>query len=105
MRQLLAESLVLAALGGILGILVAQSLLKVVIATGPASLVRSQTISTGFAALLFTAAVVLFAAALSGVAPAWRGVLSAEIGNSLRAAGRTLQRARIALGPRWCWRR
>jgi len=88
-RQLLAESLALAALGGAGGALLAQLLLKVFVAIGPAGLVRSQAIRLDARALLFTAAVVLMAATLSGLAPAWRSILPAEMGNAL-GGGRTI---------------
>ncbi|HEV2687653.1 MAG TPA: ABC transporter permease, partial [Bryobacteraceae bacterium] len=89
LRQLLAESLVLSALGGVLGGGLALAILQVLVKTGPASLMRAQKIGLDARALLFTSAIVILAATLSGLAPAWRTV-TAEIGNALRASGRSL---------------
>ena len=89
LRQLLTESLVLAAVGGVLGAAMAFLLLKFLVAAGPAGLMRGQKIELDTRALLFTAAVVLMAAVLSGLAPAVRTV-TAELGSALRASGRAL---------------
>lgn len=80
LRQLLAEGLVLAALGGAAGLPLAYSGLRFPIAIGPESLVRNHNIQLD-RALLFTAAVVLAAPVLAGLPPAWR-VLRAEIGRT-----------------------
>jgi len=89
LRQLLTESLVLSALGGILGAGMAFLLLKFLVAAGPAGLMRVQKIELDTRALLFTGFVVVMAAVLSGLAPAVRTV-TAELSSALRASGRAL---------------
>jgi len=89
LRQLLAEGLVLAILGGAAGLPLAWLGLRSLIAIGPERLVHNRAIHMDTRALLFTAAIVLSAAILAGLPPAWR-VLRAEIGHALREAGRGL---------------
>ena len=69
-RQLLTESVLLAGLGGALGLLLAFAGTKAVINTLPGSLPRAAEISLDFRALLFTMALTLFAAIFFGLAPA-----------------------------------
>lgn len=74
MRQLLTESLLIAALGGLLGLLCAQGgtrLLQIVmqLESDPVSLSLDPDIRV----LLFTTAVTLGTGLLFGLAPAWRG--------------------------------
>jgi putative ABC transport system permease protein len=72
-RQLLAESLVLATLGGIAGILVARLGLAVLLGTSPPDLPRiSEGIPLDGWTLAFTVAITLLAALLFGLAPAWQ---------------------------------
>ncbi len=87
-RQMLAEALVLAAAGAVLGVLLAQAGIRQLLAIAPANLPRLDTVSINLAVLLFAAGAGLGAAILFGLAPAWRasrpGVLQL-----LRGAGRT----------------
>ncbi len=69
-RQLLTESVLLAGLGGALGLLLAFAGTKAVINTLPGSLPRAAEISLDSRALLFTMALTLFAAIFFGLAPA-----------------------------------
>ena len=87
LRQLLTEGLVLAAVGGAAGLPLAYAGLRFLIASGPESLLRNRQIQLDVRALFFTAAIVLGAAILAGLPPAWR-ILGAELGPTLRAAGR-----------------
>ena len=89
LRQLLAEGLVLALAGGAAGLPLAYLGLRLLVAIGPERLVHHRAIQMDTRALLFTAALVLAAAILAGLPPAWR-VLRAEIGHALREAGRGL---------------
>jgi putative ABC transport system permease protein len=96
MRQLLTESLLLAALGGLLGILCAQGgtrLLQVVmeLQSDPVSL----SIAPDIRVLLFTTAVALGTGLLFGLAPAWHGsrpdlagALKGSTGGVMGGAGR-----------------
>jgi len=69
-RQLLTESLVLAILGGGLGLLLAFWGIDALVALGPADLPRVEQISVDGNVLLFSLAASLLAGALFGVVPA-----------------------------------
>ncbi|MGE5243168.1 MAG: ABC transporter permease [Betaproteobacteria bacterium] len=69
-RQLLTESLVLAALGGAAGLLVAQWGVALMLALTPAGLIASDTAHLSYPVLAFTGFVSLAMAVLSGLAPA-----------------------------------
>uniref|UniRef100_Q027Q2 Permease n=1 Tax=Solibacter usitatus (strain Ellin6076) TaxID=234267 RepID=Q027Q2_SOLUE len=86
-RQLLTEGLVLAALGGAVGIPMAYVLLQVLVAVGPESLMQAHEISLDARALAFTSAAVLFCAIAAGLPPALR-IAAADAHTALRAAGR-----------------
>lgn len=89
LRQLLTEGTLLAAMGGLVGLPLAYGSLKLLIASGPESLLRNRDIRLDVRALLFTTAVVAISAILAGLPAAWR-MVRAEIGNALRQAGRSL---------------
>ena len=72
-RQLLTESVSLAGLGGVLGLLFAFCGAKAVLHTLPGTLPRVEEISLDAHVLLFTLALSLFAAIVFGLAPALRG--------------------------------
>ncbi|HEY1494982.1 MAG TPA: ABC transporter permease [Candidatus Solibacter sp.] len=88
-RQLLTEGLVLAALGGAVGIPMAYALLHVLVAVGPESLMQAHAIAIDARALAFTSAAVLFCAIAAGLPPALR-IAAADAHTALRAAGRGL---------------
>jgi predicted permease len=69
-REMLAESIVLAAAGGILGILLAQAAIRVLISVGPANLPRLSSISIDASVVAFTSFAALLAASVFGVVPA-----------------------------------
>ncbi|HBY60333.1 MAG TPA: hypothetical protein DEH78_10955, partial [Solibacterales bacterium] len=71
---MLTESLALAALGGLLGLVAAKAFLHLILASGPPALVGAMPIALDGRALLFTAGGVLFTAVLAGLWPAWRAV-------------------------------
>jgi putative ABC transport system permease protein len=71
LRQHLTESLVLAVLGGALGLVVAQGLLDVLPALTPFEIPRSATVRIDPAVLAFTAAIAVATGLLFGLAPAW----------------------------------
>jgi putative ABC transport system permease protein len=87
-RQMLAESIVLATLGAVLGIGLAKLGVQLLIAIGPASLPRVGDVSLDGTVLAFTALAGLVAAALFGIVPALRASRPDLIG-VLRASGRT----------------
>jgi predicted permease len=69
-RQLLTESILLAGLGGMLGLLLAFWATKAALNTLPGTLPRANEISLDGRVLLFTMALSLFAAIVFGLAPA-----------------------------------
>ncbi len=69
-RQLLTESVLLAVLGGTLGLLLAFGATKAMLNTLPGTLPRASEISLDGRVLLFTMALSLFAAIVFGLAPA-----------------------------------
>jgi len=71
-RQLLTESLMLGAVGGILGVLVASWGVDLLIRIRPANLPRLEEVSLDSRVLLFSASLSILAAMLSGLFPALR---------------------------------
>ncbi len=97
-RQLVAESLVLAAIGGGAGLLLAQFGIDALIQLSPEGLPRSNAVSLDGNVLLFTAAAAFSAAVIFGVLPAWKAsrpdmmdVLRAGRGMIGTGAGRWLR--------------
>lgn len=88
-RQLLVEGLVLASMGGALGIPVAYLGLRALVAAGPESLMHAGTIQLDPRALAFTSAAVLLCAVLAGLPPAWR-IVREQLDSVLRQSGRGL---------------
>jgi putative ABC transport system permease protein len=89
-RQLLAESLVLAALGGGLGILLAQWGLHFIRIYGPAAgtdLARLAYIEIDPAVLAFTAGLTLLTGIIFGLAPAWLSA-GVDVNEMLKQGGR-----------------
>lgn len=81
--QLLTESLVLAALGGVAGLLVAQWTLALVASILPSEVVSLLRLELGASVVVFTAAVALGTGLLSGLAPALHGTRT-ELATALR---------------------
>jgi predicted permease len=100
-RQLLVESLVLAATGGALGVGLAYAAVWLVRRFGPADVPRLQTIALDLPVLGLALAASLLSAILFGLAPALR-LAGTTAGEVLKESGRTIagsahQRARRAL--------
>jgi putative ABC transport system permease protein len=87
-RQLLTESLLLAGIGGLLGLGIATWSLELVPALAGDSLPRAMTIGLDVRALAFTAGAVLLTGILFGLAPAWL-IARTAIADSLRASSRS----------------
>jgi putative ABC transport system permease protein len=83
-RQLLTESLLLAAAGGILGIGLAEAGILLVKSFGPANLPRLQEVSLDPVVVAFGAGITLLAGLLFGLAPAI-GVGREKLANSIKA--------------------
>ncbi len=86
-RQLLTESAVLAVLGGVTGLLLAQWAIEVLVALVPPSLPRFDTVGIDLRVLAFTVGVALLAVLLSGLAPALHAA-RADLNESLKESGR-----------------
>jgi predicted permease len=99
-RQLIAESVLLAALGGALGVLVAYGALTALLAFAPSDTPRLHMISVDRVVLAFTLGATAITALLFGVAPAIQ-LVRADITRPLRGgrgtAGSDQQRLRRAL--------
>jgi len=87
-RQMLAEALLIAGLGSALGLGLAALGIHELRAIAPANLPRMDAIAIDRAVLAFTMAAGLAAAALFGIAPAWRAARP-DVAQMLRASGRT----------------
>src|SRR5262245_35916056 len=70
-RQLLTESLLLAVLGGGIGLLLARLGLPLILAVGGDALPRASEIRLDLGVMAFTAALALLTGVLFGMAPAW----------------------------------
>ena len=92
-REFFSESLVLAVLGGLLGLGLAYGALRVLVAVAPASLPRLNEIGIDGKAILFTVAVSVAALLLFGSAPALQ-YAGAGLGSGLREGGRSMSESR-----------
>ena len=72
LRQLLVENLLLAGIGGALGIAMAGGVLRLILARAPADLPRLDDVHLDGRALLFTLAASVFAGLFFGILPSWR---------------------------------
>jgi putative ABC transport system permease protein len=87
-RQVLTENLLIAAAGGMLGLLLGHWTLHALILMAPKGIPRLQEVSLDFRVLLFTAGLVIFTGLLVGFAP----VLAAgkiDLTSALNAGGRS----------------
>jgi predicted permease len=102
-RQLLTESVLLAGLGGALGLLLAFGATKAALNTLPGTLPRANEISLDGRVLLFTMALSLFAAIVFGLAPALKSSrlnlqeILKESGRGSGGARHRLQRSFVAI--------
>lgn len=88
-QQVLTESLVLALIAGIAGVLVSRWITQILLAAAPADLPRMQTIHLGFSVVLFAFCLSLLAGAIIGTIPAIRLSLDDLRYSDLKEAGRT----------------
>jgi putative ABC transport system permease protein len=86
-RQLLTESLLLATLGGGLGLLLAYSGLDALLSFLPPTMPRLQEISLDTHVLLFAASISILTGVLFGLVPAWQAS-KAPLAEALKDAGR-----------------
>ncbi|MEQ9569231.1 MAG: FtsX-like permease family protein [Longimicrobiales bacterium] len=95
-RQLLTESLVLAAVGGVVGLGLAWAGLRVLLRVAPTSLPRLQEVGLDPTALAVVAGATLFTGLLFGLAPVVR-VIGSGLFSTLREGGRGGSRTRRSL--------
>jgi predicted permease len=92
-RQLLTESLLLATLGGLLGVLLASWSLSAIILKAPLDLPGLRDVHLHAPALLFAALITLASGTLFGILPAWR-VSRTDPQAALKSGGRALTEGR-----------
>jgi putative ABC transport system permease protein len=85
--QLLTESAVLSAIGGVLGLALAWLGSRALVAGAPASIPRLEEIAIDPTVVAFTAAVSVFTGLLIGLVPAWR-ITRAPVAGTLKEGGR-----------------
>ena len=97
-RQFLTESLLLALVGGGVGLLLASWSIRLLIALVPASLPRAQSIGLDAHVLLFTAAISVLTGIVFGVVPALRASsvnLRDVLQETTRSSGESLRHNRV----------
>ena len=101
LQQMLVESLLLAGIGGALGVLVAYAALRLILVQAPVDLPRLDEVRLDARVLLFTAAISTLAGLGCGLLPAWRFAraepLSAMKSGSRSTDGRGTGRLRSLL--------
>ena len=95
-RELLVESFVLGAAGGVLGLVLAYVGLQVLVAIGPSNLPRLQEISVYPPVLAFTVAVSLASTLVFGSITAFKHALHIDTPKTLAARGASASRERSA---------
>ncbi len=88
-RQYLSEAVLLAGLGGALGLAFAQVGVSVLVRTAPANLPRIDEVAIDASVLAFTFGVTLVSALLFGMAPALKRVSPALLGSLIQSGART----------------
>jgi putative ABC transport system permease protein len=86
--QLLTESVLLALLGGAVGLLLARASLSIVRAVNPGNIPRLDAIGIDGSVLAFTLVVSILTGVVFGLAPAWRAV-RVDLNTALKTAGRS----------------
>lgn len=87
-RQLLTESVILAALGGACGLLLGWWLLGAILRTAPHDLPLAERVTMDPAVILATAGVTILTAIVFGLFPAWKSARP-DLNAALREQGRT----------------
>ena len=87
LRQLLTESVLLAAMGAMVGVVLAYWGVRGLVAPLPATVPRADEIRVDGAVPAFTGALAVFTGLLFGIAPAWR-ISSGGVQGALREEGR-----------------
>ena len=98
-RQLVVEAMLLAIVGGVIGVLLANSLLAGLLALYPDRLPVTQPVAIDYAALLYTCALIVAAGFLTGIVPAVNAT-GLCMQDALRSDSRTSTASRRAVGAR-----
>lgn len=93
-RQLLTESVLLALVGGALGVLLAAWGTRAALGVLPAAMPRAEEIALDSRVLVFTMALSLFAGILSGVTPAILKTSKLDLHDALKEVGRGISGVR-----------
>ena len=93
MRQMLGESLLLAGLGGALGIAVAYAAIRLIVANAPVDLPRIDEIQLDWRVLLFALAISTICGLMSGILPA-RRFAKADPQEAMRTGSRSMTAGR-----------
>ncbi|NKB86970.1 MAG: FtsX-like permease family protein [Acidobacteria bacterium] len=88
LTQVMVESLVVASLAGVLGVLSARFALRTLLAVQPGNLPRVENVNIDSTVLAFAVALTFIACLAFGLLPAWQGS-RAEAADVLRRGGRT----------------
>ena len=88
MQQMLAEAVLLTAIGAAIGVALAWAGVRELLALAPANLPRLSTITLDSTVLAFTVTISLAAAAFFGLTPAW-GAFALDVMSALRGSSRT----------------
>lgn len=92
-RQLLTESILLALIGGGMGLLLAQFGTAAALAAVPHTMPRAENIGLDFRVLLFTTVASILAGAMFGLAPALK-LRNANLAGTLKEVGRSIAGSR-----------
>ena len=98
-RQLVAEALLLAATGGVVGVVLAHALLVALLALYPARLPGGQAITIDFVTVLYTGALAIVTGLVVGAVPALNAT-GRRMHDTLRADSRTATASRRAVAAR-----
>jgi len=93
LRQLLTECLLLAALGGTLGLLLAAGMVAGIRPLIPVDIPRSDAVTLDYRALLFTLGLTVLTTLLFGLLPAWQ-TAKLNLSEELKEAGRSVTGSR-----------
>jgi predicted permease len=92
-REMLAESLMLGVIGGVLGLGIAYAAMRILIALAPPQMPRLHEISIDPIVIAFTFVISLIAGLLFGLVPVAK-YAAPRVASSLRAGGRSLSQSR-----------
>jgi predicted permease len=99
-RQALVESLLLAAIGGALGLVLAFAATRVIVASAPVDVPRLEDVHPNARMLLFTSAITMLAGLFFGLFPAWHSART-DPAEAMQSGGRSGTPGRRSGHVRW----